>query len=717
MNKIKEMMEDGFAVKRIAKILNLNEKGLKEEIIKNNYCLLKEKFDESSIERILNLYSQGVSAKQLGKKFSIDKRRVQKWAQEKNFLRSKKEANRITPINENVLDVIDNPEKAYWLGFFYADAYNCNQTCTVSVTLKDEDYVHLVKLSKLFNIPENKIQKYLSKIDNKEYPTCSLRIYSKHLCDKLTELGCPQKKSFIIKFPLWLNKNLYSHFLRGLFDGDGCLTYRSKQKEWKWSIASTKEMCEEIQKIFLNNFNFITNYYCISETNNNTYSIDQSGNKRIATILHWLYKDSTVNTRLDRKYQKYIDFIKERNIPMINTDKNQISMFDEVKKEPTQLSLFNDVALNPVKTVEVQKIADKKPVKPRSKKSSTKSTRSISEFERIVEINGQPITTTYVKSLDLEERLALVEPLFQHFRKTGWLYPDNESDLKKSYQKLLDLKVDLTTNELFNNSSLATDICKFFCHKFYEATEHKQPTMKEVFNDDDKLRYLIKNRLGLDWWDNPNNDETFNICFRMLIQGMRSSRLVPSISIFKPDIAKYMYMKYSAPGETVFDYSAGWGGRMLGAAAAGVKYIGVDPWTTDELENIVKYFSLQDITLIKNGSENVRLEENSIDFCFSSPPYYDQEVYSKEDTQAYNKGEDHFYNVYWKNTLENIKYMLKPGKYFGLNIKNFPKMLEMAKEVFGEVVEEVKLRTVRSHLNKSAGVEKYEPIYIFKNSK
>jgi hypothetical protein len=240
---------------------------------------------------------------------------------------------------------------------------------------------------------------------------------------------------------------------------------------------------------------------------------------------------------------------------------------------------------------------------------------------------------------------------------------------------------------------------------------------KEIFEDDLKLKRLIENRLGFDWYEKEDNDETFNISFKMIIQGMRSSRAVPSISMFKPNIAKYIYMKYSEEGDIVYDYSAGFGGRMLGAASCNRSYIGTDPLTTDELEIMASDLELKNTRLIKNGSENVKLEENSIDFSFSSPPYYDQEYYSSEKTQAYANGEDYFYNVYWKNTLCNVKYMLKPNKWFGLNIKNYPKMLDMAIDMFGNFIETVNLRTIRSHLNKTAGVEKMEYVYMFKNIK
>lgn len=338
-------------------------------------------------------------------------------------------------------------------------------------------------------------------------------------------------------------------------------------------------------------------------------------------------------------------------------------------------------------------------------------------YTKIVEVNGQPITTTYVKSLNKEQRLDLVNPIFQYFRELGWQYPDDSSTLEKSWKKLCEFKPDLSVNEISNNSSLATDICKYFCHKFYDATQIGSVNMKDVFYNDEKLKELIKNRLGLSWYDDPNNNETFNICFRMLIQGMRSSRATSVISMFKPSIAKYMYMKYSNDGDIVYDYSIGWGGRMLGAASCNRQYIGTDPWTSDEVNKIVEKFNLKNITLINDGSENVKLKENSIDFSFSSPPYYNQEIYSNDSKQAYNNGEDYFYNQYWRKTLENVKFMLKPEKWFGLNLSNYPKMLNIAIEYFGEPIEEIKLKTLRSHLTYGAGKIKYEPIYMFKNNK
>lgn len=699
-NKIKEMVEEGFAAKRIAKKLNLNFKEVQQTIQDNGWEIKKEEFSDSCKSNIINLYESGVSAKNLGIKYSIDKRRIQRWVRGKGLERSLGEAHRFTHFNENFFDSIDTPAKAYWLGFFYADAYNCEQTNTVHVTLSKKDKNHLKLLADALNLPSSNIKVYNSKIGNKEYPTVSLRFYSKHMCNSLREKGCPQAKSFILTYPDWLDISLHNHFIRGLFDGDGCLSKRKSNDEWKWSLVSTKEGCNKIQQIILRETDLAIKYHCISKENKNTYELETNGNEKIHNLMKWLYEDSTSKTRLDRKYQKYEELIEQQNNRFVSRENYLLTEEEKdqilTSEKPTsKIAKLHNV--HPKTVLEIKKRSN--------------------AFNAKVKIDGQFLTAKFFKPLSKEEREYYVEPLFKHFREQGWIYPTISDDvLKRDWKKLCDHEPDLSINEVFNNSSIATSICRHFCKSFCHATERGKPNMLELWEDDEFLYKLIRNRLVINW--NSSVNETFNISHRMMIQGMRSMRAVPSISMFKPSVAKYVCLKYSEEGDLVGDYSAGFGGRMLGAVSCGRKYQGTDPLTIPELQEIAKYFNFSDsVKLINSGSETFKGEENSLDLCWSSPPYYDQEYYSDDADQAYNKGEDYFYNTYWSGTLNNCKYMLKPGKWFGLNVKNYPKMLKMAEDVFGPVQEKIALKTIRSHLNKSAGTSKYEFIYMFKNNK
>jgi hypothetical protein len=347
------------------------------------------------------------------------------------------------------------------------------------------------------------------------------------------------------------------------------------------------------------------------------------------------------------------------------------------------------------------------------------------KYKEVIEINGQKMTKQYIASLNPEQREGLINSIFEYFRNLGWMLPElSVEELNKEYKKLVDYVPDINAMEAYNNVSLGNSLCQYFCRKsFYDVTDRTRgklnPTMKENFLNDETLKKICRNRLGLEWYqDEPLS--TFNITPKMVMyQGQRSMRLVPATTLFKAGIAKLIYLKYSSENDLVYDFSAGFGGRLLGAMSCNRRYLGVDPLTSQELNVMIDTlgFDKKRCKVVMGESEKFIEKENSIDFAFSSPPYFDQEYYSSDITQAYNKGEDYFYNVYWDKTLNNIKEMLKPSRIFALNIGiNYEKMFTMAKDKFGEPIEIFRLRTIRSHLNKNGkdDATKYEPIYIFR---
>ncbi len=148
-------------------------------------------------------------------------------------------------IDKNLMNVIDTEEKAYWLGFFYADAYNNEKRGRIVIELQEQDKSHLDKCAKFFGSPR---EPFLQLKNKGKYIAYRLELNSIYLSKVLKQHGCPQAKSFTIIFPKWLNNNLINHFIRGYFDGDGSIWIH--QNQLNISIISTKEFNLKLQNIF-----------------------------------------------------------------------------------------------------------------------------------------------------------------------------------------------------------------------------------------------------------------------------------------------------------------------------------------------------------------------------------------------------------------------------------------------------------------------------------
>ena len=93
---------------------------------------------------------------------------------------------------------------------------------------------------------------------------------------------------------------------------------------------------------------------------------------------------------------------------------------------------------------------------------------------------------------------------------------------------------------------------------------------------------------------------------------------------FKPLVAKWMYCTYK-PLTAVLDFSAGWGGRCLGAMALGIPYIGID--TNVDLrpvyERMIKELD-PDATVSMHFQDAATTDYSKFkyDMVFTSPPYF-----------------------------------------------------------------------------------------------
>jgi len=269
---------------------------------------------ENSIrEKWLELYQSGLSGIKIANMFGINNCVVYRYLKNHPDYkpRTTKETARLYEVDDNFFDTIDTEEKAYWLGFMYADGFVNTQRNVVGVTLHNRDIEHLVKFKKaLKSTYPIKTYELKTSYTTKESYCCRLRVLSDKLKSDLIKNGCVENKSLILKFPdkTMVPDNLIWHFIRGYFDGDGSLT-NWKGSRWNIKICGTYEFLDGIRNKL---FECEIDKYIYKEKRNekNNYTLNLACNLAIK-ITSKMYENSTIF--LDRKFNKYNDMLEYYN--------------------------------------------------------------------------------------------------------------------------------------------------------------------------------------------------------------------------------------------------------------------------------------------------------------------------------------------------------------------------------------------------------------------
>lgn len=157
---------------------------------------------------------------------------------------------------------------------------------------------------------------YMPAFSNNCKEQTRLVINDEHLSKRLCELGMVQRKSLVLEWPKELDECFYSAFIRGYFDGDGCVCYDAKRNKLMTNICGTKEMCDIIGAI-LTNLGIKHNVWHPKQCGqSNTYVIRTAGNKSSYALLDFIYDNATMY--LQRKYDIYIEHKKEYSLSRNN---------------------------------------------------------------------------------------------------------------------------------------------------------------------------------------------------------------------------------------------------------------------------------------------------------------------------------------------------------------------------------------------------------------
>ena len=261
----------------------------------------KIEFSQEQIEDILNKYQNNWSQQKIADFYKVSRtviKRVLEIQCEGLIIRNRTSKYKY---QQDIFEIIDTAEKAYWLGFLAADGCNYQREHNASIILNvhEKDIEHLEKF-KQFCHTDAEIKSYIGYEGfSNQTPMCKITLNSKKISNDLIDKGILPNKSLILQPPHIL-KEFYKPFILGYFDGDGSISKTSQYNNYSISIQGTKEIltwiCEVLDwdaKLEKRNIN----------SNNNSYYIRCGGTNKPYQILNQLYNSCEIH--LDRKYNIY----------------------------------------------------------------------------------------------------------------------------------------------------------------------------------------------------------------------------------------------------------------------------------------------------------------------------------------------------------------------------------------------------------------------------
>lgn len=297
--------KNDLTVNDISKKYKISRQTIRKIVLRNGLSL-KSVIDKNIKLKIINGYKNGKTNKELSTKFNLHRATIQRILKTNNIpLRPKEQSSRKKILHIN-FEQIDTNDKAYILGLIFADG-NLSKN-NIEISLKKDDKQILEDISKVIYdniyLKKRSGKIWFNKKQNKKYKSSAqyrFLITCKKTSIDLRNHGLIENKSLKIVMPK-LEIQFISHFIRGYFDGDGCLFVSKKYKGTnRVTIVSNYIFCEQLSSI-INSILQINS--TVQNKTVNVGCVSISGNNQVQTFLNWIYTDA--NLKLNRKYEKFI---------------------------------------------------------------------------------------------------------------------------------------------------------------------------------------------------------------------------------------------------------------------------------------------------------------------------------------------------------------------------------------------------------------------------
>ena len=318
--KIIDLYNNGCSTNKIALLYNVNGLTIGRILKKNGINIGRYQTNNNKIidivstktqDAICEKYLNRIKTTELAKEFGLDIHSIRKIIKSHGIkIRGVGEDNKKYLPNAGYFDLIDDEYKAYFLGLLFADGSNNERDGNISIGLMEQDKSVLELMSSKIFLNHRPI--YIAKTKG-NHNSARLYISDARMKDKLESHGVIPRKSLILEYPYGVfDDTLFKHFLRGYFDGDGCITVTNngtRQMIPRFSLVGTE--------LFLSSVKTEIEKHIGVEIKNKLYKADsksgvvkefKTGKKSVIYKIYRLLYDEC-NICLDRKKKKFEEIV------------------------------------------------------------------------------------------------------------------------------------------------------------------------------------------------------------------------------------------------------------------------------------------------------------------------------------------------------------------------------------------------------------------------
>jgi hypothetical protein len=250
---------------------------------------------EEQINHIKMLYLDGATYPKIAQRLREDgviicNETVRTWLVRSGITMRPSRDSLIAPVNEHYFDIIDSEQKAYWLGFLVADACIGKSAGTrraLRFYLANKDAGAVEQFASDISY-EGKLRHMKKKCQ------IGITFNSVIFCNSLINLG----------YLLWKNEgspkilenlrpDLVRHFIRGFFDGDGCISCSKKNLKHYFNIVADKLHYRALDAVGTIISQQVELPPKPPKERKTCIAVGWNGNQQVARFGLWLYKDAT----------------------------------------------------------------------------------------------------------------------------------------------------------------------------------------------------------------------------------------------------------------------------------------------------------------------------------------------------------------------------------------------------------------------------------------